>query len=254
MENLNIFLFKNRRGIYKIFDRKRNRYYIGSSINLYKRINSHLYTLKSNIHSNPFLQNHVNKYGLDSLKVEILQIVNEKMTPRQLIDLEQNYLDTYYNETNCFNIVDTAQYINSDTAKKKTNEGIKKMWENNYDEMKLKVMKNLKKAKLIKKELIKKGLYEHNSWNKGLKTPEITKLKQAVSAIKRGRNTSVSVYQYSLDGLYITKYEAIADACRFYNKPLKIGSNITACCRNKRKTTFGFLWSYKKKDNYYIYK
>lgn len=57
---------KNVKGIYKLTIA--NHIYIGSSVNLYKRLLSHFNSLKSNNHDNEYLQRCVNKYGIENLK------------------------------------------------------------------------------------------------------------------------------------------------------------------------------------------
>lgn len=61
-------------GIYRIYSLIDNRCYIGSSRNLYSRVNSHLKALLANRHSNTKLQRFVNKYGIDKLQAEVVLI------------------------------------------------------------------------------------------------------------------------------------------------------------------------------------
>lgn len=84
-------------GIYKIISTiKPDRFYIGSSNNLDRRIKKHLYELKIQKHHSSKMQRHVNKYGIDDLKIEIIEYCELE----KLIDREQFYLDTlkpYFN-------------------------------------------------------------------------------------------------------------------------------------------------------------
>lgn len=69
---------------------------MGSAIDLHKRKQHHLYSLRKNSHENPRLQNHFNKYGEDDL----LFFVVEYCTKDNLILREQFYLDSlrpYFN-------------------------------------------------------------------------------------------------------------------------------------------------------------
>ena len=59
-------------GIYKITNTKNNKVYIGQSTNLKKRLNDHKSSLIRGQHRNYFLQNSVNKYGIENFKFEIL--------------------------------------------------------------------------------------------------------------------------------------------------------------------------------------
>lgn len=60
-------------GIYAIIS-QHGKIYVGSSKNLRSRIKNHKNDLLKNKHCNPKLQRHVNKYGVHTLKVEILEL------------------------------------------------------------------------------------------------------------------------------------------------------------------------------------
>ena len=56
---------------------------------------------------------------------------------------------------------------------------------------------------------------------------------------------SKPVLQYTLDGTFIKEWKSTMDVQR------NLGfaqSNISACCRNIRKTAYGYLWKYKKEE------
>lgn len=83
-------------GIYKINIKGIKKYYIGSSCNIYNRIIAHRNALKINKHGNQHLQNIINKYGLESLEITILEFckVDEQY------DREQYYVDLLKPEIN----------------------------------------------------------------------------------------------------------------------------------------------------------
>ena len=60
---------------------------------------------------------------------------------------------------------------------------------------------------------------------------------------KKGKNCIFSkvVYQYSLNGVFIKKWDAISDASRKLNIPT---SNIVRSCKNKTRTAGGYKWKY----------
>ena len=87
-------------GIYIITNTIDSRVYIGECNNFYKRYGRHRSSLKRNKHCNKKLQNFVNKYGLDCLKFDILEIASEN-----LIDLEIQYIKKYNSIENGFNII-----------------------------------------------------------------------------------------------------------------------------------------------------
>lgn len=68
---LNVKDLKNKSGIYKLS--VANHAYVGSSKNLYYRLLEHRRDLTNNNHDNTFLQNICNKYGIENIKVEILE-------------------------------------------------------------------------------------------------------------------------------------------------------------------------------------
>lgn len=51
------------------------------------------------------------------------------------------------------------------------------------------------------------------------------------------------VYQYTLKGDFLSEYRSAADAERALDKS---NSKISQCCMNKRKSAYGYLWSYTK--------
>ena len=68
---------------------------------------------------------------------------------------------------------------------------------------------------------------------------------------KYGENhpASKKVYQYTLDGNFIKEWGSITDAVKFLGKGQYSASNITAVCKGKLKTAFGYQWSYTKSDS-----
>ena len=65
-------------GIYKIINLVNNKIYIGSSINIEKRIYKHFWLLKNNTHYNTYLQNCYNKYGISNFTYEIVELCSEE--------------------------------------------------------------------------------------------------------------------------------------------------------------------------------
>jgi group I intron endonuclease len=83
-------------GIYKITCLKTNKIYIGSSIDIKKRWNSHRHHLRNGIHGNNYLQNSWNKYGEKNFKFEIIEIIKPKL-------LMKNEL-RWFKKTKCCNL------------------------------------------------------------------------------------------------------------------------------------------------------
>ncbi len=76
-------------GIYKLIDLK-GRLYVGSSKNINNRAKLHFRELRKNKHDNPKLQSYYNKYGVDSLQLQLVEACEEK----ELLEKEQYYIDT----------------------------------------------------------------------------------------------------------------------------------------------------------------
>lgn len=77
-------------GIYKIGFKGTNNFYIGSSANIETRFKQHKYQLFYEKHDNPILQRAYNKYTLDNIYCEIIEICSKL----DQFNREQYYLDT----------------------------------------------------------------------------------------------------------------------------------------------------------------
>ena len=85
-------------GIYKIESKVHpDRIYIGSAVNFRHRKNIHFRTLKKNIHKNPKLQAHYNKYGEGDLSFSVIAICDKKelIPENKIIWIEQFFIDAY---------------------------------------------------------------------------------------------------------------------------------------------------------------
>jgi hypothetical protein len=90
-------------GVYKIYHvAKADVFYIGSAsgtmgkkacqLGFYNRFRQHLHHLEHNKHASKYLQNVVNKYGIEGLRFEIIEVVDS--TDRTyILEREQYYLD-----------------------------------------------------------------------------------------------------------------------------------------------------------------
>jgi group I intron endonuclease len=107
---MSIQQYPSTQGIYKIINTANNKFYIGSSKQLNKRIIDHFSRLRNNTHKNKFLQKSFNKYREASFKVEILeQFVG--LTPEELLVKEQYHLDLIENWRECYNQTRNTKYF-----------------------------------------------------------------------------------------------------------------------------------------------
>lgn len=79
-------------GIYKIKNLKSNKKYIGSSINIDKRIKRHKIDLNNNKHNNIHLQREYNKYGIENFIFEVVEYCDIE----NIRIIEQKYLDDIF--------------------------------------------------------------------------------------------------------------------------------------------------------------
>lgn len=85
-------------GIYIIRNTIDDRVYIGECKNFYKRYGRHLSQLCNNKHFNKKLQSFVNKYGIESLTFDILEIVDENRIDREIYYIKKfNSIDDGFN-------------------------------------------------------------------------------------------------------------------------------------------------------------
>lgn len=82
-------------GIYCIKSISRNKTYVGQSVYLTRRLSDHKSNLLKGRHGNEILQHHCNKYGLDDLKFEILEVCKIDK-----LDERERYWIKYYNSLN----------------------------------------------------------------------------------------------------------------------------------------------------------
>ena len=90
-------------GIYAIVHNETKKLYVGSSMDLARRIDEHLKDRNSNVH----LQRAINKYGLSSFSIYILELLPTDvvdLTQEELsvilIQMEQKHLDSFKNKYN----------------------------------------------------------------------------------------------------------------------------------------------------------
>jgi len=97
------YSYKNKSGLYLIENLDSNRFYVGSAVNLYKRMHVHLCQLKGNYHHNAFLQRDYNS-GNKNLAFTVMELVPKDL----LINEEQKYIDLIGNNSVCYNICKIA--------------------------------------------------------------------------------------------------------------------------------------------------
>lgn len=102
------------KGIYKITTKHNNKYYIGSSIDIYKRWKDHMHKLSCNKHANNLLQNVYNKYGAKDFCFEILEEMPNSSN-KEIREKEQEWLNQIFtkDKENIYNLAPNANGGNS---------------------------------------------------------------------------------------------------------------------------------------------
>jgi group I intron endonuclease len=108
-------------GIYRITNVSNNKIYVGSSIDIATRIQTHKADLSKKRHANEKLQRAWDKYGPDSFEFSVIEIVKNKF---DLLDREQWWIDAIDATKNGYNIAPIAGNM---LGYKHTNETRKKL-------------------------------------------------------------------------------------------------------------------------------
>jgi hypothetical protein len=100
-------------GIYKIYCKETNKYYIGQSVNVESRLKTHLNELKNNKHINQELQSDFNSYGEDSFIFEKI-----KDSEEQFLNMFEKYYMEYYDSLeNGYNVVPMNNLVRREDKK-----------------------------------------------------------------------------------------------------------------------------------------
>ena len=234
-------------GIYKIINLVDSKVYIGSSVNLKNRKYNHFSTLRSNRHTNDYLQKAYNKHGEESFKFEIIEYIEKSMDTKllkeELLIREQYYLNRYIlndkiNSSKCYNL---CPYAINKLGYKHTLESKEKM----SISQKLRFSEGIHPARGRKlsdshKELLKKMAKERKpSKEELLKRSNSSKgrIKSAEECRKIRESKKIKIVNLDTEEIF----DSILEASQFYGI---VKGNITKVCRGDRKTAGGYRWSY----------
>ena len=231
-------------GIYMLYDEIQNKYYIGSSCNLYRRISQHLVNLSNNHHHSIKLQRHVNKYGLNNLKVKIIYQPDIELELSDLRKIEQIYLNAYWGP-NCLNMSNNVENVINYKTRKRANEGVKNAWKENFEKMKEKVNPNI----VCAREKLKEKYNGQRPWLKGFKHSKEALQKMSEATKSRGPNIYVmkKICQYDINNNYIREFDSCLDAAKNFGK--NYISGITRAARGYSHTAYDYIWKYKELNN-----
>ncbi len=200
-------------GIYQIQSkRKPERIYIGSAVDINRRWNEHINSLRSNKHENKKLQNHCNKYGEVDLMFSILLGCEKE----DLLKVEQYFLDTYKtyfnirkDAHNCYGTTQPAE------LRKRRSKIMKMVW---------KKKGGMSKETRLKMSMAKRG---KPSVAKGRKWSEESRAKM------RGRQNALG-YKRTEENKQMMRELAIQNK---WKPPSNLGRTISKETREKIKRT-----------------
>jgi group I intron endonuclease len=251
-------------GIYKIINIINGKIYIGSSSNIYVRINGHKSKLRTRKHSNKHLQSAWDKYGKDSFIFETVKQVNN-------LDLLVRFEQVYINKYNCVDlgynkrrIADSNRgNVMSVLARKRmsiaktghkmhpnTRNAISKCYHSGMKghnhTQKFKEQRSILSTlfwKTITPER-KKEIYDKISKKRtGTKNPNAKFTEYA-----RQRSTEIKykpILQYDLQNNFIKEWQSGKEACINLNIT---HSHLSSVLKGYRNKTGGFKFCYKKEQ------
>ena len=225
-------------GIYQIRNLINGKVYVGSAVNLRKRMHKHLSSLRHNKHCNIKLQNAYNKYGEDNFVFEIIELVPNK---EQLLDREQYFINTLNVVNEGYNICPVA---GNTMGVFHTEESIQKMiiaHSNISEETRKRLSEAGKRRRPISEETRKRMSEAHKG-----KICSFTHREKLSKALKgRCKGVYIGGARYNARKVICIEtgiiYEAISVASRETHTDR---SSIIKCVKGIGKTAGGFHWKY----------
>ena len=214
MQDIN-YKIKNKSGIYSFLNLVNGKRYVGSSVDLYNRLHEHVHNLKNNKAHNAHFQNAWNKYGEDSFRFMIVEVIDDC----EIVLTREQYWIDYFEFDNLYNINPRAT-----GGLQFTREVIERRAQTNKSRY-VDVVDRYKKWKAgeIKDDDLSLGDLGQfrgwlNCWNKGLKFKSTDHLK--VPKRKKGdrtkdiltkRNKLPEIEIYTTSGEYLKTFRSAKD-------------------------------------------
>ena len=255
-------------GIYCISNSKY--FYIGQSVDIYRRWNKHRWELKNNKHKNQIMQNVYNLYTeTDPFEFSIIKEVStellNKFEKEFIIEYHYKFLDkrcmNISNPERCYTSnINTRQKISltltgislsEETKAKmsKSRKGQKHEWarkkivQMDIEGNVIKIWNSIKDAEIeLNIRYHKKnklcGGYQWQLYEEWLENPK--------GSVCHKHNITSTVKQYDLQGELLNEWDSPKIASKETNTNY---SALVSCLNGKNKTAGGFLWSYTYKVN-----
>lgn len=208
--------------IYKITNLINNKCYIGQTKrNPMLRWYEHKYYSKKGVTYKSAIYHAMQKHGIDNFSFEILESVSNTL----LDEREQYYIETLNTFICGYNNTKGGDGNKGYTRKKKHEDIIPDLYkELNSTE---KVAKQLGISRITVRTI--------------LKEKELFKIQKKKSFDYK----KLEVCQLTIDLKLINTFSSLTEACQSIGLTNKQVTEISKCCKGKRKTAYGFIWKYK---------
>ena len=239
------------KGIYKITNNLTGDFYIGSSINIEKRIKIHKEHLNRKVHPNKYLLNVVTKYGISNFLFEIL----EECIEENLLEKEAFYIESLKPKYNLMP-ASCGRIVHSEETKKKISMKLKSKVDDSFRKRMSETNKGRKMSEESKLAISNANKGRKKIWKSGIHPsvgkPSHFRGKTGASSPSYGKKGKLSIfskkiYQLDKDSLEIIKiWDSLTEACEGVG--IKSKTDLARCATGRQKTAGGFKWKYVNKD------
>lgn len=238
--------------IYKVTNNINGKSYIGQTNDYKRRWNEHKWG-KGNT---AFLNKAIKKYGIANFTFSILielKAKDDKSIVCLMDALEMYYIHKYNTFKKGYNATEGGRGVKSLHFSKESIEKMKRTRHQNI----------LKESEIERKEKYGKGMRgkHHTKEIREIITQALLhrprEIYDRIAAKRRGKKRDHDmimrgaakrrkpVLQYNLNGDFIKEYDGVCNV-NWVESPC----NISACCRGKSASAYGYIWRYKKSENF----
>lgn len=207
-----------KQGIYCITCAINGKKYIGSTKNIYRRINLHKCKLNKNDlkHNNQYFIDDWNKYGYENFNYYVLEYTEENLK-----DKETYYIELYdtINREKGYNLRRDKTGIGMiplDETRQRYSEAMKRRF-----------------SKPEEKEKISNFFKQFWKENEDIKQQMLDKVSK--------QNTKYYILQYTKEGKFVKRWETVRDILK--ENPTYKRHNIYAVCSGEKPSMYGFKWT-----------
>lgn len=234
--------------IYKLTCNITGKVYIGKTLDVDRRMLQHSKITPKYSHH---LANAIKKYGIESFTEEVIFEVESEdraVLNTALSNAEKTYIKQYNSYKNGYNSTiggeGTSGFHWLESSKKKVSESLKKFFKSERGKAQIAhtalCIKNRKVSEETKKKIGK--VHRGKTMTEESKN-KIREYQLSISSAKY-----IPVLQYDLEGNLLREFASITEAAKSISKST---AHIVACCKERRKTAYGYIWRYKvrKEEN-----